>query len=55
MGCLISFVIGGFVGITIMCILSNAKDEEYREELIKRLKDEIYEEIRSSSNCDDKG
>lgn len=52
MGYLISFIVGGLFGLMLMPLLASARDEEYRKELITRLRKEIYEEIHSSSDYD---
>lgn len=54
-GYLLCFIFGGFVGFLIMACLVASKDERDREALIKQLKDEIYEDIYSSKNLENKG
>lgn len=52
MGYLLSFIVGGLFGLMLMSLIASARDEEDRKKLIERLKNEIYEEIYSSSDCD---
>lgn len=46
MGYLLAFLIGGIAGIFIASLCAMAKDDNDREEMIQRLKDEIREEMR---------
>lgn len=52
MGYVCSFIVGGFLGFMIVCLISSARDQTDREELIESLKKEIYETIHSSSDYD---
>lgn len=45
MGYLLTLLVGGFIGIFIASLCAMAKDDNDREEMIKRLKDEIREEM----------
>ena len=45
MGYLLAFLIGGIVGIFIASLCAVTKDNNDREEMIQRLKDEIREEM----------
>ena len=45
MGYLLAFLIGGIAGIFIASLCAMTKEYNDREEMIKRLKDEIREEM----------
>lgn len=48
MGYIISLFIGGCIGLLGACLIAANKDEHDRQELIEKIRTEIYEEIYSS-------